>query len=141
MNTTELIRPPRAPSAARQWSDARRGASNPAASERPTFGEMVAEIVPLIGFIPVAGPPVIFVLGPWLFLVLMLAGPFACLFALVVVMIVAAMVLAALAGAVLALLAAPYLLVRYVREHRARHASLGARAPQFVAVGSPRVVA
>jgi hypothetical protein len=80
---------------------------------------MLAELVPLIGFVPAYGPPAIFVLGPWLFLVLMLAGPFACLFALVVVMIVAATVLAALTAAILAILAAPYLLVRRLRGHGA----------------------
>jgi hypothetical protein len=84
-------------------------------SERPTFGEVLAEIVPLIDFVPTAGPPVVFVLGPWLFLVLMLAPPFACLVALLVVMIVAATVLAALTAAIVAV---PYLLVRHLRRHR-----------------------
>jgi hypothetical protein len=137
MNTTAQIRPPRTPSGPKQPTDQRRSA-HVAASERPTFGEVLAEIVPLIGFIPVAGPPLVFVLGPWLLLVLMLAGPLAWLFALVVVMIVAATVSAALAASILA---APYLLVRHLRRHRARHASISPPAARVVAIGSPRVVA
>ena len=137
MNTTAQIRPPRTPSGPKQPTDQRRSA-HAAASERPTFGEVLAEIVPLIGFVPVAGPPVVFVLGPWLLLVLVLAGPLAWLFALVVVMIVAATVLAALAAAILA---APYLLVRHLRRHRAPHASISAPTVQVGAIESRRVAA
>jgi hypothetical protein len=137
MNTTAQIRPPRTPSGPKQPTDPGRSA-RATASERPTFGAMLAEIVPLIGFVPVAGPPVVFVLGPWLFVVLLLAGPLAWLFALVVVMIVAATVLAALAAAILA---APYLLVRHLRRHRARHASISPPAARVVAIESPRVAA
>ena len=121
MNITAQISPPRTP------ADPHR-----TASER----EVLAEIVPLVGFIPAYGPPAVFVLGPWLFLVLVLAGPVAWLFALVVVAIVAATVLAALAAAILA---APCLLVRYLRRHRARHASIS--AARAVAIRSPRVAA
>jgi hypothetical protein len=127
MNTTAQIRPSRSARAP--------------ASERPTFREMLAEIDPLIEFVPAYGPPVVFVLGPWLFLGLMLAGPFACLFALVGVMIVAATVVAALTAGVLATLAAPYLLVRHLRRHRDRQASISASAAQAVPIESPRVAA
>jgi hypothetical protein len=137
MNTSAQIRRARTPSGAKQPSDPRRSARGPA-SGRPTFREMFAEFVPLVGFVPAYGPPVVFVLGPWLFLVLVLAGPLAWLFALVVVMIVAATVLAALTAAILAILAAPYLLVRRLR-HRGRHASISAPAGQAVAIESPRV--
>jgi hypothetical protein len=107
-------------------------------SERPRFGEMLAELAPLIDFVPQAGPPVVFVLGPWLFLGLILAGPLAWVFALVAVMIVAATVLAALTAAILA---APYLLVRHLRRRRARHPSISAPVPQVVPIGSRRVAA
>jgi hypothetical protein len=110
-------------------------------SERPTLREMFAEIVPLIGAVAGYGPPVIFLAGPWLLLGLMLAGPVAWLFALVVVMIIAAMVLAALTAGVLAILTAPYLLFRHVCRHRARPASISAPAAQAVAIESPRVAA
>jgi hypothetical protein len=138
MNTTAQIRPPRTPSGPKQPTQRRRCAHAPD-SERRTFGEILAEIDPLIGFVPTSGPPAVFLLGPWLFLVLMLAGPFACLFALVVAMIIAATVLAALTAAILAILAAPYLLVRHLRRHRARHVSISAPAAQAVAIKSPRV--
>ncbi len=56
MTTTELIRPPRDAGATEPWSAARRHA-RPAASANPTFGEMLEETLPLIGVVPVAGPP------------------------------------------------------------------------------------
>jgi hypothetical protein len=59
MNTTELIRLP------------------------ATFGEMVAEVIPLIGVVAGYGPAVILVAGPWLLLALMLSAPFAVLLTLV----------------------------------------------------------
>jgi hypothetical protein len=99
---------------------------------------MFAEVVPLVECVPVDGPPVAFVLGPWLVFVLMLAGPFVCLFALAVVMIVAATILAALTAAVLVL---PYLLVGHLRRRRARQAFGTASAGQGVAIESPRVAA
>ena len=56
---------------------------------------------------------IIFVLGPWLLLVLLLAGPFALIVTLLLVQAVAAGVLAAL----VAVIASPYLLVRHLRGH------------------------
>ena len=97
---------------------------------RPGIGEVLAEIVPLIGFVPAFGPPVVAVLGPWLLLGLVVAGPLAWFFALVVVVIVVASVLTALTASIVA---APVLLVR---RHRARRASVSARAAQVV---TPRV--
>jgi hypothetical protein len=141
MNTTELIRPPAAPGRGVRQTDAGHDASS-SASERPTFREMLAEITPLIGAVPgAAPPPVIFLAGPWLLLALMLSGPFAFLVTLVVFMVVAATVLVALTAVVLAIVAAPYLLVRRLRGHRARHAFSSDRAAQLVPVESPRVVA
>jgi hypothetical protein len=99
---------------------------------------MLAEIAPLIDCIPVDGPPLVFLLGPWLFLVLLLAGPFACLLAIVVSIIVTAAVLAAVTAAILA---APYLLVRHLRRHRARDVSISAPATQVVATESMRAAA
>jgi hypothetical protein len=131
MNATAQIRPPRTPSETKQSTDPRRGC------ERPTFGAMLAEIVALIEFVPAYGPPAVFVLGPWLVLGLVVAGPLAWLFALVVVIIVAATVLAGLTAAILV---APVLLVRRLRRRRARHAPISAPAAQVVAIESPRVV-
>jgi hypothetical protein len=134
MDTTAQIRPPRTPHGSEQPTEPGRGAS----SERRALGEMLGEVVPLVECIPVDGPSVALVLGPWLFLVLMLAGPCVCLLAVTVAMLVAATVLAALAAAVLA---PPYLLVGHLRRHRARQASTSATAAQRVAIESPRVAA
>jgi hypothetical protein len=124
MNTTELISPPAAPGRA--------------TSEHPTFGGMLAEIVPLIGAVAGFGPPVIFLAGPWLLLGLMLSGSFAFLLTLVVAMLVAATVLVALPAAILA---APYLIIRRLRSYRATRAFSDNRAARLVPVGSTRVVA
>ena len=114
------------------WSDARSTPRSPA-SERPTARAMLAETLPLIGAVPVYGPPVVLVAGPWLLFGLMLAGPFAVLFTLVVVLVAAA----ALVGLVGAILAAPYLLVRHLRGYLASHAPMRAPAVQLV-VGETR---
>jgi hypothetical protein len=109
MTTTELITPPRAP-----------GSLAGRASPPPRFAEVLRETVPLIGVIPVAGPPVILVAGPWLLFGLMLAGPFALLLT-VVVLCGAAVALVRLAVAVLAV---PYRLVRDLGGLRARRPSV-----------------
>jgi hypothetical protein len=129
MTTTELITPPRAPSPPEPWSDARR-----AAAADLTVDDVVEETLPLVGAVPVYGPPVVLLAGPWVLLSLKLAGPFALLVTLVVLVVVAA-ALVALAGAILA---APYLLFRRFRAYRAGGAR-PARATQAVAIDSPRV--
>jgi hypothetical protein len=90
----------------------------------PDFGDMVDETVPLIFFVAVAGPPVLFIVAPWLLVALLLAGPFA-----LALVIVAALVAArAVIGCIVAILAAPYLLLR---RHRAAEASVIAAPIQF----------
>jgi hypothetical protein len=131
MTTTELITPPRAPSPPERWSDGHRTA-DPAASAEPTFGELIGETLPLVAALPLYGPPVVLLAGPWLLLVLMLAAPFAVLFTFVVLLGAAAAVL----GLIGAILAAPYLLVRHLRGHRTDPVSRRAPAPHLVAVGS-----
>jgi hypothetical protein len=135
MNTTALIRPPAAPGRAASTNDAAHNAAT-SASEHPTFGEMLAEIIPLVGAVAGYGPPVIFLAGPWLLLALMLSGPFAVLLTLVAVMLVAATLVIALAAAIFA---APYVLIRRLRSVRARRAFSTDRAPQLVSVASTRV--
>jgi hypothetical protein len=83
---------------------------HPAASERPTVRELLQKVVPGIFFIPVAGPPVILLLGPWLLLVLLIIPPAALLITLVLVLAVGAGLIVALG----ALIASPYLLVRHL---------------------------
>jgi hypothetical protein len=76
---------------------------------RPNLRERVDEILPLLDVVPEAGPPVLFVLGPWLFVVLMLIGPFVLL---VTVMLATVLFIATVA----ALLVLPYLLVHQLRK-------------------------
>src|SRR4051794_25497758 len=77
---------------------------------RPTLGDMVAEIGPLVGAIYVAGPPVLVAWVGTVLFALMLAGPFVLIVTLVVALAAAAAVVA-LAGTILA---TPYLLIRYL---------------------------
>jgi hypothetical protein len=94
-----------------------------AAPRRPTWREAVAEAAPIIGAPAFFGPPISFTLGPWVLLVLLLIGPFALMFTLLVVTAVAAGLLAVL----VAVIASPYLLVRHLHAHRMAHAK--PRAP------------
>ena len=82
--------------------------------ERLSWAEALGATVPLISAPAYFGPPVVFLLGPWLLLVLLLVPPAAVLITLVLVVLLAAILLAALG----ALIASPYLLVRHLR---ARH--------------------
>jgi hypothetical protein len=85
-----------------------------ASPDSPTLAEGLGETLPLISAPAFFGPPVIFLLGPWLLLVLLLIPPAAFLITLAVVVLLGAGLLAALG----ALIASPYLLVRHLR---ARH--------------------
>jgi hypothetical protein len=80
--------------------------------DHPTWDKVTDETVPLIGAF--FGPPVIFLLGPWLLFVLLLIGPFALILTLVLATAAAASLLAMFVG----LIASPYLLIRHLRAHR-----------------------
>jgi hypothetical protein len=94
---------------------------SPTASARPALGDMLADIVPVLDTVFVAGPPLLAAWAGTVLFALMLAGPFALLVTLIVVLVVAA-ALVTLAGAILA---TPYLLVRHFRQRLAkrRHVS------------------
>jgi hypothetical protein len=85
-----------------------------ASPDRLTLAECLGATVPLISAPAYFGPPVIFLLGPWLILVLLLIPPAAVLITLVLVALLGVGLLAAIG----ALIASPYLLVRHLR---ARH--------------------
>ena len=106
-------------------------------STTPQPRDMLAEITSLIEFVPYYGPPVAFLLGPWLLLALVLVVLFAVLLTLVAGMIVVAVALAA----IVSILAAPYLLVRRLRRNRTARASAPSSAAHPVAIGSPQVAA
>src|SRR3954447_6216674 len=100
-----------------------------APTERPTFREMLDDVLPVIGVVFVAGPPVIFLAAPWLLLVLMLSGPFALVVAFVVVGLVAAALLATLA----AIVAAPLVLLRPLHRRYRSAPGTGVPVPQLAA--------
>jgi hypothetical protein len=89
----------------------------PASSDRRTWGTILLETVPIIDAPAFFGPPIIFVLGPWLLLVLLLTGAFALIVTVVFVLALAFALMAALA----VVLASPFLLVRHRRTHRVVH--------------------
>ena len=99
----------------------------PAADERPTGRELVQRVLPGIFFIPLAGPPVFLLLGPWLLLVLLIIPPAAFLITIVLVIAAAAGLLFALG----ALIASPYLLVRHLQARHEVRASQPARRRRF----------
>jgi hypothetical protein len=94
--------------------DADRHDRPPASPDPPALAERLGETVQLISAPAFFGPPVIFLLGPWLLLVLLLVPPAALLITMVIIFLLGAGLLVALG----ALIASPYLLVRHLR---ARH--------------------
>jgi hypothetical protein len=118
-------------------TSAARSSGHLAGSDRPTFGELVAESVSWIGFVFVAGPPLIFLAVPWLVLVLSLIWPFAFLFMLAAAFI-AVIAAVGFAGAVLA---TPYLLIRRVRARRTVRAHVSDSTAHLLAVESSRAIA
>jgi hypothetical protein len=105
----------------------------PTACGHQSVADQLADVLPVVDTVYVAGPPILIVWAGTVLLALMLAGPFALVVTFVVVVAAAAAVVA-LAGAILA---TPYLLVRHVRAHLAkrRHASK-ARAPMATVVAA-----
>jgi hypothetical protein len=83
----------------------------PTASGPSTLRDLLADFVPVIDTVFVAGPPVLVAWAGMILFALMLAGPFALVVALVLAFAAAACVVA-LAGAILA---TPYLLIRHLR--------------------------
>jgi hypothetical protein len=81
-----------------------------AAVADPPVARILEETADLVESVPLYGPPAILLVVPLVLLALMLAGPFLAMLTVVAVLVVTA-ALVALAGAVLA---APYLLLRWV---------------------------
>jgi hypothetical protein len=85
-------------------------------ARQPTAGAMLDELEPLIGVIPLYGPPIAFFAGPWILCALLLSGPFALLMTIVIALMAAGLLIVAIA-------AAPYLLVRHLRSAWAHHST------------------
>ena len=117
MNTTtpQLTHAPPESVTPRPIASRRRRSASP---DPPTLGELLQTTAPLINAPAFYGPPVIFLLGPWLLLVLLLIGPFAVIVTGVLLLAVAAGLLVLFAAVV----ASPYLLIRHLRAHHVVHA-------------------
>jgi uncharacterized membrane protein len=104
----------------------------------PTPKEVLDRVLEFVGFVFVAGPPVAFLLVPWLLLVLLLIPPAALLLTLAAVVFVAGALLAAVG----AIVASPYLIVRHIRaRHEAAEAPVELPAPRLVPVPTRRSAA
>ena len=95
----------------------------------PTGADMLDEAESLICTMALYGPPVIFLVAPWLLLGLVLIGPFAVLVALVVALLAAV----ALVVGIAALLATPFLMI-----HRRRAAHSFIAPPETSVQLAPR---
>jgi hypothetical protein len=137
MTTTALTHTSPRSRAGRPWSDPRLYTQR-AATPSPTFGEMLEEVLPLVGVVVVAGPAAIFVAAPLVLLALMLAAPFAVLVTFVLLGLAAATVVAVVARALVAI---GSMLVRHLPRRPARSAPASDPAPQLVVVPARRVVA
>jgi hypothetical protein len=109
----------------------------PTASGPPTLGDQLAEVLPVVDTVYVAGPPLLLAWTGTVLFALMLAGPFA-LVATFVVVLAAAAAAVTLAGAILA---TPYLLIRHLRVRFAARRRLSegpAPIATVVAAGASR---
>lgn len=88
----------------------------------PTWSKVFAQTAPMIDAPAFYGPPIIFVLGPWLLLVLLLIGPFA----LIVTVLLVLATVASLLAICVAVIACPYLLIRHRHAHGTVHEKPGA---------------
>ena len=106
-------------------------------TESPTLRETLDDVLPVIGVIFVAGPPVVFLAAPWLLLVLMLSGPFALVVAGVAVVLAAVALVAALAAVV----AAPFVLARHLHQRYRSAPAVSVPVPQVASPGMRHVAA
>jgi hypothetical protein len=105
--------------------------------ESPTLRETLDDVLPVIGVVFVAGPPVVFLAAPWVLLALMLAGPFALVVAFVAVVLAAVAAVVALA----AIATAPVLLVRHLHHRYQSARPVSVPVPQVASMGTRRVAA
>ena len=102
----------------------------PTASGPRTRGDVLADVLPVIGTVYVAGPPVFLAWVGIVLFALMLAGPFALLVTLVVA-VAAAAALVTRAGA---FVGSPYLLIRHFRRRLAKRRHLAEVAAPITTV-------
>jgi hypothetical protein len=118
--TAPIDRPPQQETTKRTSGTLRPDRSS--ASRPPNCREVIGRCAPLVLAPAYYGPPAVFLIGPWLLLVLLLIPPAALLLTFGLVFLIAAVALGALA----AVLASPYFLVRQLRT---RHPAWRPRVP------------
>ena len=111
----------------------------PHTAPEPSRTGMLEDVLPLVGFIAVAGPPPFIAVGALVFGGLILAGPFAVIVTLVAAMALAVAAVVAIAGAVVAIAVSPFAAVRHLRAHRPGNPFLLLRHRTRVAARSARV--
>jgi hypothetical protein len=103
-------------------------ASDDAPDTQPSASHLLdqlqAGLPPLLSVVPQAGPPVYVYAGFGVVLLLLLVPPLTLLATVVGVALVMAAALVALGVLAVAIVEAPFLLVRFLRGHRLRHFSL-----------------
>lgn len=83
----------------------------------PDFGERVAGLPPLLSIVPQAGPPLFVYTGFGVVLLLLLVPPITLVATLMAAAFVVVTAMTALVVVAVAIVRAPFLLVRLVREH------------------------
>jgi hypothetical protein len=86
--------------------------------------ELLAGLPPLLSRFPVAGPPVWVIVGFGGVLLLLLVPPFALVVTLMAAALLIATAFALLVALAVAVVTAPFVLVRHLREHGLPHVSL-----------------
>jgi hypothetical protein len=92
--------------------------------ESDASAELLGVIPPLLELVPQAGPPLYVYLGFGSVLLLLLVPPFALLATLAFVALVVATAIVVLIALAVALVKAPFVIARFVREHRLPHFSM-----------------
>jgi hypothetical protein len=106
--------------------------------DQPSFGEMLEEILPLIGVVVFAGPPVVLLAGPLVFGALMLTGPFALAVTLVLAVVIGLIAVTALIALTRAVAGTPHILLDRLRARRGRRTNRVAPARRVVTAGPRR---
>jgi hypothetical protein len=88
-----------------------------ASRDRTSWIEIVQETAPILDAPAFFGPPIIFVLGPWLLVALLLIGAFTLMVTVLLVLALAASLLAVCA----VVIASPFLLIRHCRARSVAH--------------------
>ena len=106
----------------------------PISTSTPPPHDDAQDIVSLLGFVPQAGPPVVFLAVPLMLFALLITGPALLLLTLVVLFVACAALVALAAAAV----ASPFLLARHLGRRRRARTPRSVPAARFVPLRARR---